>query len=626
MNDTTFVTLWLTVSMVLFFSSVAFAIVIAQIQRNAIRRFGPKKKYQFTPFHVFLVGLFLSGIALFIPIHHRLTLTADASGIREMKTLLLSLHSTMKLFVVDIDYDLIASSFAPGGFAVSEGLDNLFCLYSSLIFVIAPVVSAGIVLAFVKNAKAHIAYFFLFFTDIYVMSELNERSIALAEDIMTTSGIFKRNAIVFADVYNKNEEEDSELYARAKRIGAICFSKDVTEIRLKPYTPFIKRKVYFIGMDEDENVNQALSVITASKDKRAFANGGIEFYVFSNNVEAEVLLNSVDNGDMKVRRICESRSFAVNTLREHSVFDDAIQTENGKVMNIVIVGLGMNGAELLKTLCWCGQMHGYELNIHVYDMAEDTAALVSSVAPELVAYNGLRLDGEPYYNVVFHDKVDVSGPEFLQELSLIGEVTTAFVTLGDDELNIEIAMRMRMQFGRDNISRGSKIPPILAAVYSNLKNDTIKSCGLKSFKGVDYGITLVGDLRSIYSIKAVEQLELEEAGLKCHLRWAKTAADIEESKRLYERYEYYRRSSMAEALHYIFMKELGIVLGMEDGRFDAQITECEHKRWNAFMRAEGYVGGASKDDIAKTHRDLVPFDLLDFDTKKKDEIVISEDK
>ena len=53
------------------------------------------------------------------------------------------------------------------------------------------------------------------------------------------------------------------------------------------------------------------------------------------------------------------------------------------------------------------------------------------------------------------------------------------------------------------------------------------------------------------------------------------------------------------------------------------IEVLEHKRWNAYMRAEGYVYSGSTDkssrnDLAKMHHDLVDFETLSEKDKRKD--------
>ncbi len=65
-------------------------------------------------------------------------------------------------------------------------------------------------------------------------------------------------------------------------------------------------------------------------------------------------------------------------------------------------------------------------------------------------------------------------------------------------------------------------------------------------------------------------------------------------------------------------EQLGIVPGISD-KTDHRIAEYEHYRWNVYMRSEGYVyrnNNGKKDEIAKTHQNLIPFyDLNDEEIK-----------
>ena len=192
-------------------------------------------------------------------------------------------------------------------------------------------------------------------------------------------------------------------------------------------------------------------------------------------------------------------------------------------------------------------MDGYILQIHVFDASCELEKKIESVAPELIKYNHKQIEGEPFYDIFFHEMVDANSQDFLNELSSIKDISTVFVCLGDDELNISTAMRMRMQFTRDKINFGRVQPNIYAIVYSSIKSDTFnQNGGLKSIKGVDYDITFIGSMKERYALSFIEQNELEEEGLKYHLAWANTEKEVEEAKLTYEKYEYYRRSSVSK--------------------------------------------------------------------------------
>ena len=665
----------LALSVFLFAALCAIAITINERKRRLLS--SEVNKFPIPAFHLMTGGVFVSAVILLYPAVYLGVGGNDFSAY--ITTLFVSVQNTLQLFTIDADFALINDLFADGERV--GAVYSLYIAYGSMLHVLAPVLTAGIVLSFFKNAKAFLRYFvFSLPTDMYYLSELNDRSITLAEDIfLQYKKAGKRCKVIFTDVFEKNDDElNYELINRARSIGCILFAKDITELRLRPgFGKKIKRKIYFIGVDEDENIRQALTVIHACRKppRTIFARKpktdenrnpiermsvynteNTEFYVFSRSAESETLLNSIDNGEMKVRRIDENRNFVLRTLMEHSIFDDALPPENegeDKRLNILLVGLGMIGTEFVKALSWVGQMYGYVLNLHIFDGEPDIEKRLRNIAPELIDNNfvsrrkkeegetlteyyndktGLklkqRIDGDSYYNFYYYDDINVKTQEFLDIVAGIGPISTVYVTLGDDELNIETAMRLRTMLERVAIDFGREtrpIPSIYSVVYSEIKNEIISDHnGLKSIKDDDYGITIVGSLKSSYTLNALEQSKIEKAGLECHLKWANSAESKIKNIKNYSKYEYYRRSSMAEAMHGYLRKQIGLMPSIVDDELKKQIFKHEHCRWCAFVRSEGYVSRTNRSDIAKTHNNLRPYDELKDDVRLLDEIVLTE--
>ena len=246
--------------------------------------------------------------------------------------------------------------------------------------------------------------------------------------------------------------------------------------------------------------------------------------------------------------------------------------------------------------------------------------------------------GEPYYEITFHPNLDVYGSKFPELLAQLDNITTAFITLGDDEANVDIAMRLRRECGRLQLRHQYIIPNIYSVVYSTLKTQTLQQHGgLLCLGKDDYGIQFIGDMRTRYSLSVIEQLTLEAQGMQIHLSWlehrkqeikraqedeTEINALIEESKLSYDKYEYYRRASIAAAVYREVIKDNKITF--ESAEFE---KEYEHKRWNAFMRAEGYVFNnqlLKKNHIAKTHPDLKPYRKLSRFEKNKDLLINRE--
>jgi hypothetical protein len=114
--------------------------------------------------------------------------------------------------------------------------------------------------------------------------------------------------------------------------------------------------------------------------------------------------------------------------------------------------------------------------------------------------------------------------------------------------------------------------------------------------------------------------ELEDEALQRHLKWG------EEEE--FWTYEYNYRSSVAAAIHRMARIQCGIPGAdkQEDELTDQEraiIESLEHRRWNAYMRSEGYVFSGSKDpssrnDSGKMHHNLVDFASLSEEDKRKD--------
>jgi hypothetical protein len=235
------------------------------------------------------------------------------------------------------------------------------------------------------------------------------------------------------------------------------------------------------------------------------------------------------------------------------------------------------------------------------------------------AYNGVTVEGEAQYRITVHSGLDVQTASFEKAISRLTGATYVFVALGDDDVNINTAVRLRMLFER------MKIHPVIQAVVNNSQQKKALE-GIKNYRGQAYDITFVGDIESSFAEKVIIDSELEEEALQRHLKWGK-----EEE---FWTYEYNYRSSVASAIHMRARKKCGIPGA--DKKEEALTEEerniievLEHRRWNAYMRSEGYVYSGSKDkasrnDLAKMHHDLVDFSSLTEEEKRKDSKIGAE--
>lgn len=594
------------------FTSLSFIILILFITLAIYFTKSSKHKTTISPMLVLTVGVFVAVAIIFYPMYEKQYMDNN-SFYTVYKCISLSIHNSMRLFVLDGEFDALNEFISSND--INPVFADIFSVYSVSLFILAPITVIVVGLSFFKSLTTIVKYTLSNKKYYYYMSELNEHSLILAEDILKTDK--KNKQIIFFDVQSYDEE--SELIFKAKATGALMFSQDINELAIKK--PSNKRivKCYFIAEDEDENLKDSLSFINHYNKKDEYNTANFQCYVFSRTADSTLLLDNIEKGNIKVRRVNESRNLIINILRNNSIFDNYIEKDGVKEINIMIVGLGQYGKELLKAICWCGQMVGYKLTINVFDKRTNLSSIIESEAPELIKLIGCKAKGEAQYDIIFHDGIDILSTEFHSEINKVANTTMAFVLLGDDELNIRSAIRLRELFGRLSLDGKCKLPGIYAAVTNYEKTDIINSIGgLKNFKEKPYDINFIGNIRTEYSQEVVEQTELEEKGLKCHLRWSKTVEDEIQNLVLYNKFEYYRKSSMSEVLYSELRRSLGIEL-VHDQEL---VSDYEHRRWNAYMRTEGYVYNKTRDDIAKTHPSLIVFDDLSQEEKDKDTEVL----
>ncbi len=561
------------------------------------------KRKSVTPLHVMLCSVFVSAFVLFCPIYNA---SFAGEGFQPAKAVLWSLYSTIRLFILEGDLGLVSEYMTSD----AGWMYTAYTGYSAILLVLAPFLTFGVVLTFFKNLSARCRYLTGYFKDVYVFSELNEKSVLLAESLKNTH---PGRLLVFTDVSDEEGTCSGEMLERTKVIDAICFKKDIHTINFRTHSK--RRNLYFFAMreKEEENVEDALKLIERYREIP-----NTHLYVFATQVEGELLLTAQDKGKIKVRRVNEARSLVNRILYEsgETIFKGAITGENGmKHISAVVVGMGSHGTCMVKALSWFCQMDGYGLTLDVFDKDPRVSDRLYVQCPELISerYNGVSVPGEAQYRIRIHGAMATDSRAFAEEIAKLKKATYVLVSLGSDEVNIRAAVYLRMLFERN----GAK-PVIQAIVYNS---DKIKAlAGITNYRGQSYDIDFIGDQESACSEAVILNSELEKEALKRHLKWG--------SEEDFWKYEYNYSSSVASAIHMKVREALGVPGA---GKREEDLTEAErafieileHRRWNAYMRSEGYVYSgssdpASRNDLGKMHHDLVEFELLSEEDKRKD--------
>lgn len=534
---------------------------------------------------------------------------------------LLALQYSIRIFAIDIDYELV---YRIGLDSPSRGA------LLSIVCFCAPLLTFAVVLSFFVNIIAHFRIL-LPFGNKYVFSELNEKSLCLAKDIIKRE---KHAKIVFHDVFSPPEEGSYELSEEARKLSAVLLKKDVVVVNY--HTPRCSNITFFIlGKNDTENLNQALKITEKYND-----HSNVTLYVFSTRVECDILLENVDHGKIKVKRINEVRSLINNLLYEkgyssiiaptiggegHLKISDFSRDNNSKdkTVSAVIVGLGLHGTEMTKALSWYCQLPGYSLKINAFDIDSEAEEKFKLLCPDLLNddwYGRGRTD-DADYSVQVHSGFNVKTSKFFDEISKIDDVTYVLVCLGDDEINIATAIELRSLYERIGLN-----PVIQAVVYNDSENKALR--GVENFKRQKYNIDFIGSLNSIYSYYAIMNSKLDNAALNLHLAYARvinpSAENVEKATSEFWKYSYLYQSSIARAIHEHLREDL---FTPDNSLSEASVRKLwqitEKKRWNAYTRSIGYVWNgdqydySARNDLAKVHNLLVPFDDLPESEKGK---------
>ncbi len=242
-------------------------------------------------------------------------------------------------------------------------------------------------------------------------------------------------------------------------------------------------------------------------------------------------------------------------------------------------------------------------------------SVFTAACPEIMLLNNNTEPGEAQYSLKFFNDTDVNTHKFNSVVSSLKNTSIVYVSLGNDELNIETAIKVRILFERIGI-----YPIIRAVVHSELKNKLLTDKGLVNYKKQNYDIETIGSLKHQFSYNSIVNEELEFIALKHHLSWADTPEKIENATRDFNEIEYFRNSSIASAIHDMYRRH--------EKLNNDTATLYEHIRWNAYMRTEGYVysgstDASSRNDRAKMHNDLVKQKVLSDEEINKDKRMIN---
>lgn len=501
---------------------------------------------------------------------------------------------------------------------------ELYYLYYTLLyiaFVIAPIFTTSFLVSIFGDLSDKIRYRFLWGKSIHIFSDLNESSVLLCESMDYSNARF-----VFCNTKLSSKDKDSELVKKARRLGAVILEKSELDLKVRKYDI----KFYQISNNKDYNINSTVAII---KKYRKYRDKTISIATFSTGITTELLLDSIDKGNIKVELFDEIKYSCYSLLDKQPLFEGV----TGNKISALIVGCDYTGMEMLKAILWCGQLSDMELEINVFDKDANKKKKSFYLNCPDVAQNK--------YNINF-TQVDVKTDDFETALNQYCKDTNyVVVATGDDKINIDTAVYLRKYFLRRDREHFHNKPKINLRVRDAMKNKQVDALCDRNIRS--YELYSFGCVEKTFNIENLLGTGLELMARGVHLSYY-NALDIDENKQnelmsTYYAKEYNQRSSFATALHIKYKLYAAGVKGLSGNQITLEQIEqfqnlicnpevlekvaiLEHRRWVAFMQTEGY-STASVEDVrvyykkgkseshvhylAKLHPTLVEWDELD---------------
>ena len=498
----------------------------------------------------------------------------------------LALVQSMCAMLLNADASAILEAF--DGYSV--GFIGFYKSVLLALLIIAPLFTVGITLSFFSKRFARLVYRIRSaFRPSYLLSEINERTLCVAEDVARKN---KKAVIVFA-VRTEKDDIDADALDRIKAIGASVINEDIVNIS---HTLKRERNYYLLSADGSVNLDAGLRLYRKYNDKQT---ANVNMWLYSKDEISEVIFDHLYE-TFNVRLINEESLITRRLVTDYPLYN---AVKDGR-LSVLLVGGGNIGLEILRwaTVCSClGDNVAVELN--VIDLHADKArAMFEKACPGLC----------DKWDIKFHN-ADINTSEFTKILGTL-KPTYIVISLGNENRNLETALYVRRWYGTedglplicalvDHKRTEEQILSNLCVTYWTYDKDAIRH---KSEFLCSFDIMPFGSYEETYS-----NLRIGATYLDC-LAVAHNAAYCGISE-VSERYtparltELYNQSiffknfadgfavSIAYKLHLLGLKLV------DDGKGDLTLLESrlrekmsllrehENKRYEAYMRGSGWM-------------------------------------
>ena len=221
------------------FGLISFAVGIVSLVISIwLYRHRKRAKWGLRPMQVFTIGIFISVLMIHLPLYYSWVSVQGANLM--LSPFLIAILQSIRVFIMDVDFEKVLELIKDQKDFLRTGVS----FYLTVLYLVAPLMTLSNVLFLFRNMIGEFHYLRHKSRDHYIMSELNEKSIALARSIYRDN---KKAVILFTDVFERNEEKDYDLLTQARDIKAICLKKDISHVDI--FSRKGNVEIFLIGND-----------------------------------------------------------------------------------------------------------------------------------------------------------------------------------------------------------------------------------------------------------------------------------------------------------------------------------------------------------------------------------------
>lgn len=479
-----------------------------------------------------------------------------------------------------------------------------YCYYTFIIILLAPLITVAFLTTFFEKTFDRIVFAFANKKKAVIFSELNNNSLTIAN---TT-----KKRCIFCNVDPKN----NKLVSLARANNNAIIQNDILKTISKK--PRHDADIFLINEDHDENLKYALILEERYENN---SNKKLKLYILSEKREAEHAVNQMlsdlleqQNDRISIQLRSDKGESISNLLNTYKLLPNASNR-----INVLTIGAGRMGQQFILDATWCAQFKDVEYQMNIIDKDADKISQEFFIcAPEMKKYD-----------IKFH-QVETLTNDFERLVIKHGfNADYIFVALGDDDLNVEIALYVKRLLLRNHcVAPKSIFIKVLDGRKKEFINKLSSDQSTISFKvfGIKSDIYRYDNVSNIYSLNLAKGVHLAY----CNCLDASPEEQAEALK-TFNLSQYNMRSSLSSATHILYklarynvdLNDIEAIKKCVEQHKD-YLAYSEHLRWNAFVRTEGYIC-AKESDVrnyfpgnkhhvnvpAKLHPCLVEWEALD---------------